>query len=118
MKTRSERFIFAANTPLEEVAVGMKRQILGFGETILMARVYFDVGAVGEVHQHEHAQVSYVESGAFDVFIDGKETRLTTGDGFYVHPNTDHGAVCREAGVLIDVFSPAREDFLSEGEDR
>jgi quercetin dioxygenase-like cupin family protein len=27
-------------------------------------------------------------------------------------PNVEHGAVCLSAGVLIDVFSPAREDFL------
>ena len=112
MKTRSEDFVYATKTPIEEVGEGLKRQLLGFGETILMARVEFETGAVGEVHRHEHAQVSYVESGAFDVYINGQEHRLNPGDGFYIHPNTDHGAVCREAGVLIDVFSPAREDFL------
>lgn len=114
MKTRSENFIYGSEHPVEEVGDGLERQLLGFGESIMMARVAFDEGAVGEVHQHEHAQVSYVESGAFDVFIDGQEHRLTAGDSFYIHPNTDHGAVCREAGVLIDVFSPLREDFLSE----
>ena len=37
---------------------------------------------------------------------------LTTGDAFYVPPQAVHGAVCLEAGVLIDVFSPMREDFI------
>lgn len=114
MKTRSESFVYGSVHPIERVGDGLKRQLLGFGETIMMARVSFEQGAVGEVHQHEHAQVSYVESGAFDVYIDGQEHRLTAGDGFYIHPNTDHGAVCREAGVLIDVFSPLRKDFLAE----
>lgn len=114
MKMRSESFIYGSAHPIEQVGDGLQRQLLGFGETIMMARVSFEQGAVGEVHQHEHAQVSYVESGAFDVYIDGQEHRLTAGDGFYIHPNTDHGAVCREAGVLIDVFSPLRKDFLSE----
>ena len=78
----------------------------------MVVRVTFDEGAQGYVHAHHHAQVSYVESGEFDVVIDGVEKRLGPGDSFYVSPNLDHGAVCRKAGVLLDVFSPAREDFL------
>ena len=81
-----------------------------------MARVEFDEAAVGEVHSHPHSQVSYVIRGQFDYFIDCDETRIGPAHSFYVEPNLDHGAVCREAGVLIDVFSPAREDFLEEGE--
>jgi len=37
---------------------------------------------------------------------------LNAGDAFYIPPNVLHGAICREAGVLIDVFSPMREDFI------
>ena len=29
-----------------------------------------------------------------------------------VAPNLLHGCVCLEAGVLIDTFTPMREDFL------
>ena len=46
-----------------------------------------------------------------------KYGRTSTGDSFYVHPNLEHGAVCRSAGVLIDVFSPMREDFLGGSDD-
>ncbi|NNF66387.1 MAG: cupin domain-containing protein, partial [Gammaproteobacteria bacterium] len=59
--------------------------------------------------------VAYVASGKFEVFIDGKKKILGPGDGFYIEPNTDHGAVCLEPGVLIDVFSPTREDFFEAG---
>ena len=79
-----------------------------------MARVEFAEGAVGEIHAHPHSQASYVESGEFDVYVDGVEQRLGPGDSFYIKPNLDHGAVCCKAGVLIDVFSPVREDFLGE----
>ena len=34
------------------------------------------------------------------------------GEGYFVAPNLAHGCVCLEAGVLIDTFSPMREDFL------
>ena len=108
--------MFGAVTPKETVGEGVTRQLFGFDDTILMAKVEFDVGAEGYVHAHPHSQVSYVESGEFEVFIDGEKKRLGPGDSFYIYPNLDHGAVCLKAGVLLDVFSPAREDFLDEDE--
>ena len=114
MNHRSKPFIFGEKTPRESVGEGLTRQLFGYNDSILMARVEFDAGAVGEIHSHPHSQVSYVESGEFDVHIDGVEKRLGPGDSFYIDPNIKHGAVCRKAGVLLDVFSPAREDFLSE----
>ncbi len=112
MKTKSDAFIFSKDAPSEVVGDGMTRQLLGYGDSLMVARVTFDTGAEGYVHTHAHSQVSYVESGEFDVFIDGEKKRLGPGDSFYVHPHLEHGAVCRKAGVLLDVFSPAREDFL------
>ena len=41
---------------------------------------------------------------------DGKVLRA--GDGYYVASNLPHGCVCLEAGILIDTFSPMREDFM------
>lgn len=114
MKRASTGFLFGERIPKQRVGDGMFRQILGYDDSILMARVEFDDGAVGYIHSHPHAQVSYVESGEFDVHIDGVEKRLGPGDSFYVQPNLEHGAVCRKAGVLLDVFSPARQDFLDE----
>ena len=67
---------------------------------------------MGAPHQHEHVQVSYVESGVFELTIANRTMRLSKGDGYFVPPNVEHGAVCIEPGVLIDVFHPMREDFL------
>lgn len=114
MKQQSKAFMFGDETPRETVGEGLTRQIFGFNDSIMMVRVEFDIGAVGTVHAHPHSLVTFVEKGEFDVFIDGVEKRLGPGDSFYIEPNLDHGAVCRKAGVLIDVFSPVREDFLDE----
>ena len=116
MRRKSKAFLFGERIRKETVGDGMTRQLLGYDDTLLAAKVEFEVGAVGEVHAHAHSQVSYVESGEFDVTIDGVEKRLGPGDSFYIEPNLDHGAVCRKAGVLIDVFSPVRDDFLEEDE--
>ena len=106
--------MFGATTPKETVDEGVTRQLFGYDDSILMARIEFKAGAEGYVHAHPHSQVSYVESGEFEVFIDGQKKVLGPGDSFYIYPNLDHGAVCLKAGVLVDVFSPAREDFLDE----
>ncbi|MGI9272735.1 MAG: cupin domain-containing protein [Woeseiaceae bacterium] len=116
MKHRSDAFLLGRGTPVEDLGGGIKRQMFGYNDTLMMVKVSFEAGAVGDVHSHPHSQASYVESGEFDVFIDGVETRVGPGDSFFIHPDLDHGAVCREAGVLLDIFSPVREDFLNEGE--
>lgn len=96
----------------ESVDEGVKRKIMGYDDKIMLVRVLFDKGGIGTVHEHYHSQVTYVTSGAFEINIDGVRQTLEEGDSFYVPPNTLHGAKCLEAGELIDVFSPIREDFI------
>ncbi len=114
MKTfgASNEFIFGDDLEWETVGEGLKRKIMGYDDKIMLVKVHFEVGAVGIMHKHYHSQVTYVESGAFDVTIDGETKRLIGGDSFYIPPHIMHGAICRESGVLIDVFSPIREDFM------
>jgi quercetin dioxygenase-like cupin family protein len=106
-------FVKADPDGAETVAPGIRRQLLGYGDVLLGARVWFSEGAVGEVHTHHHTQMSYVESGEFRVTVGGEEMILSSGDSFFVPSESPHGAVCLRAGVLIDVFTPAREDFLT-----
>ena len=114
MKTfgASTNFIFGDDLEWETVGEGLKRKIMGYDDKIMLVKVHFEVGAVGILHEHYHSQVTYVESGAFDVTIDGETKTLVGGDSFYIPPHALHGAICRESGVLIDVFSPIREDFM------
>ena len=109
---QTEAFLFGADMPTEPVAPGVTRQVLGFNNQIMMVKVWFEEGAEGYVHDHFHSQVAYVASGEFEVMVGGVTKTLVGGDCFFMEPNISHGAVCKKAGVLIDVFSPAREDFL------
>jgi quercetin dioxygenase-like cupin family protein len=115
MRTTETDKVFIENRdiPWEVTAPGMKRKIMAWDEKLMMVKVEFEKGAVGTLHQHHHSQITHIESGIFEVEI-GKEKRiLTTGDAFYIPPNVIHGAVCLEAGTLIDIFSPMREDFVN-----
>jgi quercetin dioxygenase-like cupin family protein len=91
----------------------VKRKIVSYEESLMVVKVAFKAGGVGPLHQHVHVQITHVESGVFEVEIDGQKKVLTTGDAFHIPSNILHGSVCLEEGVLIDVFSPMREDFIT-----
>ena len=96
----------------QTVGNGVERKIMGYNKELMMVKVRFEKEAVGEPHAHTHIQTSYVAEGSFEVTIDGITRLLHKGDSFFVEPDLVHGVVCKEAGVLIDVFNPCREDFL------
>ncbi len=105
-------FINNADIAWQEMSKGVRRKIMAYDDKLMVVKVQFEKGGVGAVHQHHHSQITHIESGIFEVEIAGEKKILRTGDAFYIPPNVLHGAVCREAGVLIDVFSPMREDFI------
>jgi quercetin dioxygenase-like cupin family protein len=96
----------------EVVAPGVQRKIMSYDDSLMLVKVQFEKGSVGTLHHHYHTQISYVVKGKFEVEIDGVKRVLSEGDVFYVAPNLVHGAVCLEPGMLIDMFSPKREDFI------
>jgi quercetin dioxygenase-like cupin family protein len=106
--------VFIKNTDIqwETVAPGVRRKIMAYDKSLMLVRVEFSKDGIGTLHHHYHSQITHVESGAFEVQIDGEKKILRGGDAFYIPPNLVHGCVCLEAGVLIDVFSPMREDFI------
>ena len=107
-------FIKQEDFPIEQCDPGITRQILGHDPHLMMVRVFFKKGAIGYLHTHPHRQASFVEKGSFEVEIDGVKKVLRAGDGYFIPPDVPHGATALEDGVLIDVFTPCREDFLGK----
>ncbi|EIM28107.1 cupin domain-containing protein [Microvirga lotononidis] len=112
MNRINEPFAFDGEIDWEPAGEGIRRKILTYNAEVMMVRVEFQAGAVGTPHSHPHIQCSLVEAGTFDVTIAGRTERLKQGDSFLVPPHAVHGAVAVEAGVLLDVFTPMREDFV------
>lgn len=106
------RFVDDQSLPWEPVADGVKRKIMTYDPSLMMVKVAFETGGVGAAHSHVHTQMSYVESGAFTITIADETRTVRVGDAYYIPPNVWHGAVCEEAGVLVDVFTPMREDLV------
>ena len=109
----SDSFVLTSTTPRQRTNdAGVRRQILGHGPDLMMVRVEFERGAVGALHHHPHRQAAYVASGRFEVTVGDERRELGPGDCFFVAADLVHGVVAREAGTIIDAFTPAREDFL------
>jgi quercetin dioxygenase-like cupin family protein len=112
--TLPQIFIRSEERPWQDLGGGIQRQILGYDDAVMMVRVRFAAGAVGSLHSHPHRQVTLVEAGRFEVEVEGEKRILAAGDGFFIPPDLQHGVVALEAGILADVFAPARGDLLEE----
>jgi quercetin dioxygenase-like cupin family protein len=106
--------LFIENNALEweQVDKGVARKIVAYDDKLMVVKVAFDSGGVGALHSHFHSQITHVESGVFEVEINGEKKKLKAGDAYYIPPDIVHGCVCLEEGVLIDSFSPMRSDFI------
>ena len=113
MERNSQKYVLTKSMDWEDLGGGVSRKFLGYDNQIMMVQVKFEKGAEGAPHEHFHTQATYVAAGNFEFHIDGVKQIVEAGDGVYIEPNLLHGATCLEAGMLIDVFSPVREDFLT-----
>ena len=91
---------------------GVERSILAYDDALMAVEVGFETGAEGAPHTHPHTQLSYVLSGSFRYTVEDEPVILNRGDSIVVPGGAVHGTVCLEKGVLLDVFTPKRDDFL------
>ncbi len=108
----SKEFQFESEIPWEDVGNGVQRQVFGYDDKIMLVKAKFEKGGIGVLHNHPHSQVTYVESGVFEMTIGQEKKMIKKGDGYYVPSNMIHGCICMEEGMLVDSFSPCRQDFL------
>ncbi len=100
--------------PREQVAEGIVRQMI-HGDRLMVCRLTIAPHTVTPVHSHHHEQVTLVERGRVDFFVDGERKTVAAGDVLLFPSNIRHGAtMLDEEVVLIDIFSPPREDFLAK----
>lgn len=98
--------------PVEQTAPGIERQMV-VGQNVMMCRFRFAPHVVTAEHSHPHEQMTLVAQGSVKFTVSGEEHILNAGDVMYFPPHNRHGATMLDDEViLIDIFSPVREDFL------
>ena len=95
-------------------APGIKRQMV-VGQNFMICRFTFEPFLVTPEHTHPHEQMTLVMQGKVKFIIDGETKIVSPGDVLHFPPTNRHGAtMLDEEVVLIDIFSPLREDFLEQ----
>ena len=96
----------------ENCAPGVCRKVLAYTDELMCVENQFKKGAVGKLHHHPHTQITYVVSGQFEFEINGIKKIVKAGDSMLKRNLVEHGCICLEEGILLDIFSPMREDFI------
>ena len=102
---------YSTGKPIEMLP-GVVRRTLTYGERTHLIEVKMDKDAVVPFHTHPHEQTGYLASGRL-LFELGEEDilEMEPGDSWLVPSNVLHQATALEPCVLVDVFSPPREEY-------
>jgi quercetin dioxygenase-like cupin family protein len=85
------------------------------GDKVTLAHWSFEKDAILASHSHRHEQITYVVSGKIRFDSPDGEATVVEAGGFAVFaPNEPHGGAALEDSIVLDAFSPAREDFKEE----
>lgn len=81
-------------------------------QNVTIARIELRKGGVVAEHSHVNEQVSMVQTGAIKFISNGREHIVRAGECLTIPPNVPHGVEVLEDSVIVDIFSPAREDWI------
>ena len=97
-----------------DMVAGVRRRTLVSGKTMLQMRVEFTTRSHLPEHQHPHEQVTHVLNGCLRMTVAGEPQELRAGQSLYIGPNVPHFADADEDTVVLETFSPPREDLLAQ----
>ena len=109
---KDEQWIFNKDIEGDSPSAGVLRKVLAYCDSLMCVEHYFETGAVGALHSHPHTQITYVAEGRFSFTIEGETREVAKGDTLCKQNGVKHGCTCLEKGILVDFFTPMREDFI------
>ena len=112
MSHKDQKWVMLADRVDTQPSPGITRSVLAYSDSVMSVENKFEKGAVGPLHSHPHAQVTYILSGEFEFTIGGETRIVKAGDTLLKVNGVEHGCVCLESGAMLDVFTPMREDFV------
>ena len=107
-----ELFCRLVEAPEVQMARGLTRRTLVRNEALMICRFDLESGVQIPEHSHPHDQAGYVVSGRVSITVSGNTLELEPGDSYCAPSGVLHSARALEASVVVDTFSPPREDYL------
>jgi quercetin dioxygenase-like cupin family protein len=107
-----------SEAPSLETVKGRHGVILQSGEKAMMMMLTVECGVQTPPHSHPHEQVGYLLEGRGVLFSGGQSKEIEAGTSFLIPSNESHSfnATGKKPAIIIDVFSPPRQDYLEKAE--
>ena len=97
--------------PIEQLTSSTGRQLV-HTETMTVARIHLRAGAVVPRHAHRHEQVANVLEGSLRFVVGDEEHVVSAGESMIVPSGAPHEVEALEDSLVLDVFSPVRDDWV------
>jgi quercetin dioxygenase-like cupin family protein len=82
-------------------------------EHMTIARIGLKKGAVVPLHSHVNQQVTMLKAGSLQFDMGGEQFILKAGEVLVIPPSLPHRVEALEDSMATDLFTPAREDWIS-----
>ncbi len=90
---------------------GVTRRTLHYGDKLLMVEIIMEKDATVDWHSHPYEQIGTVISGRLLTGLGEQQQEARSGDSWLFPAGIPHMATALERSVLIEAFSPPREDY-------
>jgi quercetin dioxygenase-like cupin family protein len=97
--------------PVEQLSPTIGRRLF-HTQTMTVAWITLAKGALVPRHEHPNEQVATVLEGRLRFVVGEDELIASAGDTVPLAANVPHQVEALEDSVVLDVFSPLREDWL------
>jgi quercetin dioxygenase-like cupin family protein len=105
-------FGIASETNYTEILPGISIKTLCHGEAMLMSEFLLQKGTILPSHDHPYEQTGYLIKGNIQLTIGTNTRNILPGDSWSIPSGVTHFARIIEDSVAIEVFHPARKDYL------
>ncbi|MGN0135167.1 cupin domain-containing protein [Anaerotignum sp.] len=112
MKKSSEVFVFGKDVTVTPAGEGVERKVLGYSENMMICEIRMEKGAVISSHAHPHEQCSTIISGKCAYTVGAETKEVQAGDSVMVGSDVPHAIIALEKTLVMDAFTPMREDFI------
>lgn len=99
-----------------EILPGVRRRILAHGHGAMLVLYEIAPGSTFPMHTHPHVQAGTFLAGSGTFRVGEEVYRMSKGASYSIPGGVPHELVTDAEGtsVILDVFVPERDDFLSE----
>jgi quercetin dioxygenase-like cupin family protein len=111
MSDKNPYFIASGDVSQQPLAFGGMRRTMGTTDNMMLLEIFLPRETVVPMHQHVHDQIGYMIQGRYEMTVGDETFVLTPGDSYAVPGNVLHGGRVLTDTVLVEIFSPPREEF-------